>query len=47
MAILGLKVTQRIAYKITTTRKHGDSVADNLLNQNSTQWHPTRYGRVM
>jgi len=31
---LNLKVTQRQAYKITTKRKHSDSVADNLLNQN-------------
>lgn len=31
---LGLKVTQRVAYKITTRRKHSDAVADNLLNQN-------------
>jgi putative transposase len=31
---LGLKVTQRIAYKVTTKRKAGDEVADNLLNQN-------------
>ena len=34
MAKLGLKVTQRIAYKVTTKRKYSDSVADNLLNQN-------------
>ena len=34
MAKLGLKVTQRIAYKITTKRKHSDAVADNLLNMN-------------
>lgn len=40
MAKLGLKVTQRIAYKITTTRKHGDSVADNLLNQNFNPTEP-------
>jgi putative transposase len=31
---LGLKVRQRVAYKVTTKRKHSDSVADNLLNQN-------------
>ncbi len=31
---LGLKVTQRVAYKVTTKRKHSDAVADNLLNQN-------------
>lgn len=34
MAKLGLIVTQRIAYKVTTKRKHSDAVADNLLNQN-------------
>jgi len=27
-------VTQRVAYKVTTKRKHSDAVADNLLNQN-------------
>lgn len=31
---IGLKVTQRVAYKVTTKRKHSDSVAGNLLNQN-------------
>lgn len=30
----GLKVQQRIAYKVATKRKHRDAVADNLLNQN-------------
>lgn len=34
MKRLGLKVTQRVAYKVTTKRKHSDSVSDNLLNQN-------------
>lgn len=34
MRKLGLKVQQRIAYKVTTKRKHSDAVADNLLNQN-------------
>lgn len=34
MQKLGLKVTQRVAYKVTTKRKHSDAVADNLLNQN-------------
>jgi len=34
MRKLGLRVTQRIAYKVTTNRKHSDRVADNLLNQN-------------
>ena len=31
---LKLKVEQPLAYKVTTTRKHSDKVADNLLNQN-------------
>lgn len=34
MKSLGLKTEQRQAYKVTTKRKHGDMVADNLLNQN-------------
>ena len=34
MQKLRLKVTQRVAYKVTTQRKHSDAVADNLLNQN-------------
>ena len=34
MEKLGLVVQQRVAYKVTTKRKHSDSVADNLLNQN-------------
>ncbi|EKT62600.1 transposase IS3/IS911 family protein [Providencia alcalifaciens Dmel2] len=34
MAQLGLVVTQRVAYKVTTKRRHSDAVADNLLNQN-------------
>ena len=34
MVKLGLIVTQRVAYKVTTKRKHSDAVADNLLNQN-------------
>lgn len=34
MAKLGLIVTQRVAYKVTTKRKHSDAIADNLLNQN-------------
>lgn len=34
MQKLGLDVTQRVAYKVTTKRKHSDQVADNLLNQN-------------
>ena len=34
MRQLNLKVAQRVAYKVTTKRKHSDGVADNLLNQN-------------
>lgn len=34
MKKLGLKVKQRIAYKVTTKRKHSDAVADNLVNMN-------------
>ncbi len=34
MRKLNLVVKQRVAYKVTTKRKHGDQVADNLLNQN-------------
>ena len=34
MKKLNLKVTQRIAYKVTTKRNHNNDVADNLLNQN-------------
>jgi len=34
MKKLNLIVKQRVAYKVTTKRKHGDQVADNLLNQN-------------
>ena len=34
MERLTLVVTQRIAYKVTTKRKHSDAVADNLLNMN-------------
>lgn len=34
MKKLNLIVTQRVAYKVTTKRKHSDVVADNLLNQN-------------
>lgn len=34
MRKLGLKVQQRVAYKVTTKRKHSDRVADNPLNQN-------------
>ncbi len=34
MKKLNLVVRQRVAYKVTTKRKHGDQVADNLLNRN-------------
>lgn len=34
MKNLNLKVTQRLAYKVTTKRNQDDDVADNLLNQN-------------
>lgn len=34
MKKLSLVVTQRVAYKVTTKRKHHHAVADNLLNQN-------------
>jgi putative transposase len=34
MKKMDLIVTQRVAYKVTTKRGHGDDVADNLLNQN-------------
>ena len=34
MERLKLVVTQRIAYKVTTKRKHSDAVANNLLNMN-------------
>ena len=34
MAKLGLKVTQCVAYKVTTKRKHSDAIADNLVNMN-------------
>ena len=34
MRKLNLKVQQRVKYKVTTQREHGDAVADNLLNQN-------------
>ena len=33
MRKLKLFVVQRQAYKVTTKRKHADSIADNLLNQ--------------
>jgi putative transposase len=43
MRKLGLKATQREAYKATTKRKHSDRVADNLLNQ---QFNPVGMNQV-
>ena len=43
MRKLKLVVVQRQAYKVTTKRKHSDSVADNLLNQ---QFNPPRENLV-
>ena len=43
MRKLGLVVVQRQAYKVTTKRKHSDSVADNLLDQ---QFNPTQSNQV-
>jgi putative transposase len=43
MRKLNLKVQQRVAYKVTTKRKHNDAVADNLLNQN---FNPTAVNEV-
>ena len=37
---LKLVVRQRQAYKITTKRKHSDSIADNLLSQRFNPQHP-------
>ena len=42
MQKLGLKVSQRLAYKVTTKRKHSDAVADNLLNQNFNPTEPNQ-----
>lgn len=42
MKQLGLEVKQRVAYKATTKRKHSDSVADNLLNQNFNPTGPNQ-----
>jgi putative transposase len=35
-----LRVAQRVAYKVTTKRKHSDAVADNLLNMKFNPSHP-------
>lgn len=42
MRCLGLIVAQRIAYKVTTKRKHSDAVADNLLNMNFNPLGPNQ-----
>ncbi len=42
METLNLKVKQRVAYKVTTKRKHSDAVADNLLNQNFNPLAPNQ-----
>ena len=42
MKRLGLVVKQRIAYKVTTKRKHSDAVADNLLNMNFNPLGPNQ-----
>ncbi len=39
---LGLQVTQRVAYKVTTKRKHSDAVADNLVNLNFNPSQPNQ-----
>ena len=43
MKKLNLHVKQRVAYKITTMRKHSDAVADNVLQQ---QFNPCRANKV-
>jgi putative transposase len=42
MAKLGLRVTQRVAYKVTTKRKHSDSVAANLVNMEFNRTEPNK-----
>lgn len=42
MKKLGLFVTQRVAYKVTTKRSHNDLVAANLLNQNFNPLGPNQ-----
>ena len=44
MAKLNLVVKQRVAYKVTTKRKHSDAVANNLLNQNFNPAAPHQVG---
>ncbi len=43
MVKLGLVVKQRVAYKVTTMRKHSHLVADNLLNR---QFNPKRTNQI-
>lgn len=43
MVKLGLVVKQRVAYKITTVRKHSHLVADNLLNR---QFNPRKTNQI-
>jgi putative transposase len=40
---LGLQVKQRIAYKVTTIRKHSHSVADNIVDQ---QFNPKQENQI-
>lgn len=40
---LNLKVKQRIAYKVTTMRKHSHSVADNIVDQ---QFNPNQANQI-
>ncbi len=42
MKRLNLVVHQRVAYKVTTKRKHSDAVADNLLNMNFNPLEPNK-----
>jgi putative transposase len=42
MKRLGLVIKQRIAYNVTTKRKHSDAVADNLLNMNFNPLGPNQ-----
>ena len=42
MQKLNLVVTQRLAYKVTTNRRHSDAVADNLLNMNFNPLAPNQ-----
>ena len=42
MKRLGLTVIQRQAYRVTTQRKHSDTVADNLINQDFNPEKPNQ-----